>query len=90
MGRCIFLPPLQSARAKSPSQFTESKKRSKKREEFGSFLEGVLADRPPDREIHVIVDHSSPPKRNDDRLGKFQGRVVFRLLQRKTLHGGKL
>ena len=35
-----------------PNQFTASKKR----EEFGSFLEGVLADQPPDREIHVIVD----------------------------------
>jgi transposase len=56
-----------------PNQFTASKKR----EEFGSFLEGVLADQPPDREIHVIVDHSSPPKRNDDWLAKFQGRVRF-------------
>ena len=57
-----------------PSQFTASKKG----EEFGSFLEGVLADQPPDGEIHVIVDHSSPPKRNDDwlaGLAQFQGRV---------------
>ena len=54
-----------------PSQFTASKKR----EEFGSFLEDVLADQPPDREIHVILDHYSPPKRNDDWLAQFQGRV---------------
>jgi len=54
-----------------PSQFTASKKG----EEFGRFLEDVLADQPPDGEIHVIVDHSSPPKRNDDWLAQFQGRV---------------
>jgi hypothetical protein len=64
----------------------------------------VLADQPPDREIHVIVES---PKRNDDWLAKFTRRVrfhftptsaswlnqmeiVFRLLQRKTLHGGNL
>jgi len=69
-----------------PSQFTASKKG----QEFGSFLEGVLADQPPDREIHMIVDHSPPPKRNDDSLAEFQGRVVFSLLQRKTLNGGNL
>ena len=40
-----------------------------------SFSVSVLADQPPDREIHVIVDRSSPPKRNDDWLAQFQGRV---------------
>jgi hypothetical protein len=64
MGRGIFLPPLQSARAQSPA----SSPHPRRGEEFGSFLEGVLADQPPDREIHVIVDHYSPPKRNDDWL----------------------
>ena len=55
------------------SKFTESKKR----EEFRGFLEGVLADQPPDREVHVILDNYSPHKRNDDWLAKFQGRVRF-------------
>ena len=52
MGRCIFLPPWKSALGQVHSQFTASKKR----EDFRRFLEDVLADRPPDREIHVIVD----------------------------------
>jgi transposase len=49
----------------------------KKREDFRGFLEGVLADQPPDREIHVILDNYSPHKRNDDWLSKFEGRVQF-------------
>jgi len=50
---------------------------SKKREDFRGFLDGVLADQPNDREIHVILDNYSPHKRNDDWLAKFQGRVRF-------------
>src|ERR1700687_5535852 len=49
----------------------------KKREDFRSFLDDVLADQPPDREIHVILDNYSPHKRNDDWLAKFEGRVRF-------------
>jgi transposase len=49
----------------------------KKREDFQSFLEGVLADQPPDKEIHVILDNYSTHKRNDDWLAKFEGRVQF-------------
>ena len=49
----------------------------KKREDFRSFLDDVLADQPPDREIHVILDNYSPHKRNDDWLAKFEGRVEF-------------
>jgi DDE superfamily endonuclease len=37
----------------------------------------ALADQPPDREIHVILDNYSPHKRNDDWLAKFAGRVQF-------------
>jgi transposase len=49
----------------------------KKREDFLSFLDGVLADQPPDQEIHVILDNYSTHKKNDDWLAKFQGRVQF-------------
>src|SRR5580704_5899262 len=55
------------------TKFTESKKR----EDFRAFLEGVLADQPQDREIHVILDNYSPHKGNDDWLAKFEGRVQF-------------
>src|SRR6267143_2365361 len=34
----------------------------KKREDFRSFLDGVLADQPPDKEIHVILDNYSTHK----------------------------
>src|SRR3984885_3245253 len=49
----------------------------KKREEFRGFLDTVPADQPQDAEIHVILDNYSPPKRNDDWLAKFEGRVQF-------------
>ena len=49
----------------------------KKRQDFRDFLEGVLADQPRDREIHVILDNYSPHKRNDDWLARFEGRVQF-------------
>jgi transposase len=55
------------------TKFTEFKKR----EDFRSFLDGVLTDQPQDREIHVILDNYSPHKRNDDWLAKFEGRVQF-------------
>jgi len=55
------------------TKFTEFKKR----EDFRGFLDGVLADQPPDAEIHVILDNYSPHKRNDDWLAKFEGRVQF-------------
>jgi transposase len=55
------------------TKFTEFKKR----EDFRSFLDGVLADQPQDAEIHVILDNYSPHKRNDDWLAKFEGRVQF-------------
>jgi transposase len=55
------------------TKFTEYKKR----EDFRSFLNDVLADQPQDKEIHVVLDNYSPHKRNDDWLAKFEGRVQF-------------
>src|SRR5579863_10746841 len=55
------------------TKFTEYKKR----EDFRSFLDDVLADQPQGKEIHVILDNYSPHKGNDDWLAKFEGRVQF-------------
>jgi transposase len=55
------------------TKFTEYKKR----EDFLNFLDGVLADQPQDKEIHVILDNYSTHKRNDNWLAKFEGRVHF-------------
>src|SRR5580698_6017438 len=55
------------------AKFTEYKKR----EDFRSFLDDVLADQPQDKEIHVILDNYSPHKGNGDWLAKFEGRVQF-------------
>ena len=49
----------------------------KKRKDFQDFLDGVLAELPPDKEIHVILDNYSTHKKNDDWLAKFNGRVHF-------------
>jgi transposase len=49
----------------------------KKREDFQGFLDGVLAEQPTDKEIHVILDNYSTHKKNDDWLAKFEGRVQF-------------
>src|SRR5258706_3467928 len=53
------------------TKFTEYKKR----EDFRSFLDDVLAEQPQDKEIHVILDNYSPHKGNGDWLAKFDGRV---------------
>jgi transposase len=55
------------------TKFTEYKKRA----DFQSFLDGVIADQPPDKEIHAILDNYSTHKKNDDWLAKFEGRVQF-------------
>src|SRR6267154_2729967 len=55
------------------TKFTEYKKR----EDFRSFLDDVLAEQPQHQEIHVILDNYSTHKRNDDWLAKFEGRVRF-------------
>lgn len=49
----------------------------KKREDFLSFLDGIMADQPQDKEIHVILDNYATHKRNQDWLAKFEGRVQF-------------
>jgi transposase len=49
----------------------------KKREDFRRFLDGVIADLPDDREIHVILDNYCTHKKNDDWLAKYEGRVQF-------------
>src|SRR6266436_7051720 len=49
----------------------------KKREDFRAFLDGVLAELSPSKEIHVILDNYSTHKRNDDWLAKYDGRVQF-------------
>jgi transposase len=49
----------------------------KKREDFRSFLDGVLADLPSSKEIHLILDNYSTHKRNEDWLAKYEGRIQF-------------
>ena len=49
----------------------------KKREDFRQFLDGVITELPPDKEIHVIMDNYCTHKRNDDWLAKYEGRVQF-------------
>lgn len=49
----------------------------KKREDFRHFLDGVVAELPTDKEIHVILDNYCTHKRNEDWLAKFDGRVHF-------------
>jgi transposase len=49
----------------------------KRREDFRAFLDEVLAELPPDAEIHVILDNLNTHKRNDDWLAKYEGRVRF-------------
>lgn len=49
----------------------------KKREDFRRFLDGIIAELPLDKEIHVILDNYCTHKRNDDWLAKYAGRVHF-------------
>ena len=51
------------------TKFTEYKKR----EDFRSFLDDVLADQPQDKEIHVILDNYSPHKRQRRLASKVRG-----------------
>jgi len=50
---------------------------TKKREDFRQFMDEVLAEVPPEKEIHVILDNYCTHKKNDDWLAKYQGRVNF-------------
>lgn len=49
----------------------------KKREDFRRFLDSVVAELPPDKEIHVILDNYCTHKRNDDWLARYAGRIHF-------------
>ena len=49
----------------------------KRREDFRTFLDEVLAELPADQEIHVILDNLNTHKKNDDWLAKYTGRVRF-------------
>lgn len=64
---------LEVATGQVKSKITEFKKRV----DFQSFLDGVIAEQPADKEIHVILDNYCTHKRNDDWLAKFEGRVRF-------------
>ncbi len=76
---------------------------TKKRVDFQAFMDDVVADVPPDREIHVILDNLCTHKKNDDWLAAHpnvffhftptsaswlnQVEVWFGILQNKTLSG---
>jgi transposase len=64
---------LEIATGQIHTQTTEQKKR----EDFRRFLDGVVAELPTDREIHVILDNYSTHKKNSDWLAKYDGRVHF-------------
>ena len=64
---------LDVATGQVKTKFTEAKKRA----DFQNFLDGVIAEQPPDKEIHVILDNYSPHKKNDAWLAKYEGRVCF-------------
>ena len=49
----------------------------KRREDFRAFLEEVLAELPPQQEVHVILDNLNTHKKNDDWLAQYAGRVHF-------------
>jgi len=49
----------------------------KKRADFQVFLDEVIADRPADRQIHVILDHLDTHQKNDDWLAAHSN-VTFR------------
>jgi transposase len=49
----------------------------KRRADFRAFLDEVLAELPPDQEVHVILDNLNTHKKNDDWLATYAGRVQF-------------
>ena len=74
---------------------------TKKRADFQAFMDEVIADQPPDRQIHVILDNLNTHKKNDDWLAAHpnvtfhftptsaswlnQIEIWFGIFQRKTL-----
>jgi transposase len=65
---------LRAGTGRVRTKITENKKRA----DFYSFLDDVIADHPPDAEIHAILDNY-PTHKNDDWLVKYEGRVQFHL-----------
>ena len=59
------------------TKFTEHKKR----EDFRNFLDGVLADQPQDKEIHVVLDKYSLT--NETTTGWRSLRVGFSFISRR-------
>lgn len=49
----------------------------KRREDFRAFMDEVIAELPVSQEIHVILDNLNTHKKNQDWLGKYDGRVHF-------------
>jgi transposase len=64
---------LDVATGQVKAKFTEAKKRA----DFQSFLEEVMAQQPADKEIHVILDNYSTHKKNDNWLEHYECRVHF-------------
>ncbi len=64
---------LDVATGQVKTKFTEAKKRA----DFQSFLAGVIAEQPTDKEIHVILQNYAPHKKNDAWLAQYEGRVSF-------------
>ena len=60
----------------------------KKRADFQNFLDGVIAEQPTDKEIHVILDNYCTHKKNDEWLGKYKGRLIVLLDMKKLLDLG--
>ncbi len=74
---------------------------TKKRADFQAFMDEIIADQPPDRQIHVILDNLNTHKKNDDWLAVHpnvtfhftptsaswlnQIEIWFGIFQRKTL-----
>ena len=64
---------LEIASGQIHAQTTEHKKRV----DFQRFLDGVIAELPESKEIHIILDNYCTHKKNTDWLAKYEGRVQF-------------
>lgn len=49
----------------------------KRREDFCTFMDEVLAGLPSTQQVHVILDNLNTHKKNEDWLAKYEGRVSF-------------
>jgi transposase len=69
--------PWLAALAVDPGQLQTNITDSKRREDFGAFLDDLLAAQPPDKEIQVILDNYFTHKKKEDWLAKDEGRLPF-------------